>query len=392
VVVLLLGITCVPRTNSVVPSDDSAWEQEVRTRLAHWRRQRLVQHVAKETADVDADCCLVTVHEPVADSYYTLFDIPSLQATVNPCCAQLVRAKSLEGLVAVQVRMDGRLLMNTEANDSTGRWPLGNGEIFIQDITDKVESWGEMNSVGTHVLSVDVLFGESASMASTSLPMVFSYSQYGQDLWVLGLFGQTDWGQTADAPLFFLDIGAFHGLEISNTFVLETRGWHGICVDPMPMKQSFLQRTAWGGKGRHVLVRAAVDSTERHNVSFCTKLQPGSEEATSHAGHTRGDDESTRGVAGSMWTPGGGFAEFKSSESSSDQGPGVTCADLGYDQVQVSTRTIRSILAEHVESRGKGGASAGSKGPYCTISYMSLDTEGNGPRTKATTLRLKLWS
>lgn len=53
-----------------------------------------------------------------------------------------------------------------------------------------------------------------------------SYSQFGQDLWVLSMLrGKRDG--------FFLDIGAFDGKHFSNTYLLEKKfGWKGICVEP----------------------------------------------------------------------------------------------------------------------------------------------------------------
>ncbi len=33
---------------------------------------------------------------------------------------------------------------------------------------------------------------------------------------------------------FFIDIGAFDGVEISNTYALERMGWKGICIEPIP--------------------------------------------------------------------------------------------------------------------------------------------------------------
>lgn len=53
------------------------------------------------------------------------------------------------------------------------------------------------------------------------------YSQAGQDRWVAETFRHRKRG-------FFLDIGAFDGVNISNTYYLEKLGWDGICVEPNP--------------------------------------------------------------------------------------------------------------------------------------------------------------
>jgi hypothetical protein len=51
-------------------------------------------------------------------------------------------------------------------------------------------------------------------------------SAHGQDAWVIGLLG----GQRGG---YFLDSGAFDGVEGSNTVVLERGyGWSGLCVEP----------------------------------------------------------------------------------------------------------------------------------------------------------------
>ena len=54
------------------------------------------------------------------------------------------------------------------------------------------------------------------------------YSQAGQDEWVVNFFESKRNG-------FFLDIGAFDGIELSNTYYLEQNlNWGGICVEANP--------------------------------------------------------------------------------------------------------------------------------------------------------------
>lgn len=60
-----------------------------------------------------------------------------------------------------------------------------------------------------------------------------SYSQFGQDLWVLSLF--------PNKKGFFVDIGCCDGERISNTFLLDSLGWYGIAADPFPV--NFTRRT-----------------------------------------------------------------------------------------------------------------------------------------------------
>jgi FkbM family methyltransferase len=56
------------------------------------------------------------------------------------------------------------------------------------------------------------------------------YSQLGQDLAVLDFYKEKREG-------FFVEIGAVDGIEISNTYLLETKyNWKGICVEAIPDK------------------------------------------------------------------------------------------------------------------------------------------------------------
>jgi len=75
----------------------------------------------------------------------------------------------------------------------------------------------------------------------------------GQDLWVLYSVhpGVTDG--------FFVDVGSADGVEISNTWALERKGWKGICIDPFPRNM----------QGRKCQVFAeAVDSVGGQTVQF----------------------------------------------------------------------------------------------------------------------------
>jgi FkbM family methyltransferase len=57
-----------------------------------------------------------------------------------------------------------------------------------------------------------------------------SFSQLGQDLKVISHYNNKNNG-------FFIEIGASDGIELSNTYLLETRyNWKGICCEPIPDK------------------------------------------------------------------------------------------------------------------------------------------------------------
>lgn len=63
---------------------------------------------------------------------------------------------------------------------------------------------------------------------------VKGYSQIGQDLEVLKIYNNKHNG-------YFVEIGASDGIELSNTYLLESNyRWKGICVEPIPMKFELL--------------------------------------------------------------------------------------------------------------------------------------------------------
>lgn len=62
------------------------------------------------------------------------------------------------------------------------------------------------------------------------------YSQAGQDQWVLEMTKNKRSG-------YFVDLGAYDGLNYSNTFYLEKNlGWNGICVEADPLNYKELTR------------------------------------------------------------------------------------------------------------------------------------------------------
>ena len=64
-----------------------------------------------------------------------------------------------------------------------------------------------------------------------------TYSQMGQDYWVYGeAFNEKHGG-------IFVDIGAHDGIELNNTYILESRyNWTGICIEANPISFAQLQR------------------------------------------------------------------------------------------------------------------------------------------------------
>ena len=63
-----------------------------------------------------------------------------------------------------------------------------------------------------------------------------SYSQFGEDLLVQEILGY----QRRD--IFYIDIGAFHPISKSNTYIFYKRGGKGICVEPNPLAKELWRR------------------------------------------------------------------------------------------------------------------------------------------------------
>ena len=82
------------------------------------------------------------------------------------------------------------------------------------------------------------------------------YSQLGQDKNVLEYYSQKSDG-------YFVEIGAYDGVDLSNTYALELLGWKGICVEPLPSCYQTLikNRTC-------KTYNVAVDKSGGHTLEF----------------------------------------------------------------------------------------------------------------------------
>jgi FkbM family methyltransferase len=77
-----------------------------------------------------------------------------------------------------------------------------------------------------------------------------TYAQNGEDAAVLELFPKGHKGT-------YVDLGSNHPYRISNTYLLYTQGWHGLCVDPIPMFAPMYRRY----RPRDVFLNAGVGSS-----------------------------------------------------------------------------------------------------------------------------------
>lgn len=72
-------------------------------------------------------------------------------------------------------------------------------------------------------------------MITPPTPSVQSYSQWSEDLDIWKFFGHAREGM-------FLEAGANHPTLLSQTYLLETQGWHGVLVEPVPECAALLRQ------------------------------------------------------------------------------------------------------------------------------------------------------
>lgn len=86
---------------------------------------------------------------------------------------------------------------------------------------------------------------------------VLFYSQHGEDYLLWEFFEHRKSG-------VFVDVGAFDGVHLSNTYMLEQQGWCGICVEPHPKYAEICAANRPGSK----CVNVACTHTTCEAVSF----------------------------------------------------------------------------------------------------------------------------
>ena len=74
----------------------------------------------------------------------------------------------------------------------------------------------------------------------------FTYAQYGEDIIAETLL--------PEARGFYVEIGAFHPVQISNTYLFYRKGWQGIAVDPHPRVAKLFRHR----RPRDIMVQCAV--------------------------------------------------------------------------------------------------------------------------------------
>lgn len=141
----------------------------------------------------------------------------------------------------------------------------------------------------------------------------FSYSQFGEDLVAMSLLPEPGG--------FYVDVGAYHPVTLSNTFHFYRRGWRGIVIDGNPdCLHTFARR-----RPRDVRVHAALSDREREAVFEV---------------HPAGTTSQLQDTGGAVLQP----------------------SPAGGRQIRLRTRTLRAVLDEHLP----GGT---------RVDFLSIDCE-----------------
>lgn len=85
------------------------------------------------------------------------------------------------------------------------------------------------------------------------------YSQFGDDYLVWKFFNEKTDG-------FFIEVGAFNGKHLSNTYFLEQQGWDGICIEPFPKYFDLCKQ-----ERKAHCINAACTSKSTTSVTFWTE-------------------------------------------------------------------------------------------------------------------------
>ncbi|MBK8139373.1 MAG: FkbM family methyltransferase [Chloroflexi bacterium] len=151
------------------------------------------------------------------------------------------------------------------------------------------------------------------------------YSQHGEDCLLWSFFDKQPTG-------FFVDVGAFDGRYVSNTYAFELMGWKGICIEPHPVSYDILSSL------RSTIclnVACVADETTTSVTLFMEKLG-----FLSGLLEDRQDDVKRRYEKRGL--------EFD-----------------GFETVSVPATTLNQILSEQLP-----------RGAATEISFLSLDVEG----------------
>jgi FkbM family methyltransferase len=123
------------------------------------------------------------------------------------------------------------------------------------------------------------------------------YSQFDEEKHILACLDGTVISAEFSPTIQFLDIGAYHPTDKSNTRALYERGWRGVMIEPSPMPFDTLLR-AYGNDERVTLICAAVGFENGLTLLFAT-----ADAVSTTSEHERAVWAEKGGFYGSFFTP-----------------------------------------------------------------------------------------
>jgi len=109
-----------------------------------------------------------------------------------------------------------------------------------------------------------------------------SYSQFGEDLFLTSLLGY----EKTDGV--YVDVGCYHPIDYSNTYIFYQRGWHGLAIDANPTWKAAWQKF----RARDTFVNAAVASSAGSMIYVLNRRYPACNRLLAQPPTTTSPDES----------------------------------------------------------------------------------------------------
>lgn len=108
------------------------------------------------------------------------------------------------------------------------------------------------------------------------------FSQGGEDIILDNIFRHR---LRCQQPGFYVDVGAFHPYEFSNTYLFYQRGWQGINIEPRPGSKEFFDRE----RPRDINLEVAVSDQRETLVYYMLEESPSANSLSPDFLHTTGD-------------------------------------------------------------------------------------------------------
>jgi len=154
---------------------------------------------------------------------------------------------------------------------------------WVKSLSERIEdAWGNLSA--EQIQALVRMFGKQKTkyLKETSGKDLIFVSQYGEDIFLAEFFDFKSSG-------FFIEIGAYDGVFLSNTYVFERLGWKGILVEPLPEKY----RECVLNRPNSIVINAAVGngSTQTTEITHVIGVYPSTNETLSTHSFVNGSPE-----------------------------------------------------------------------------------------------------